>query len=139
MGTFAQEILEHTNIPETPNHTLEKVVQFLTEPKSISAMILMTELGQPALAGVVKELEEKFAYSDMPLHFDGPHNNSVNRRNIGWLVKAVMKGVGYTPKKNQTEKEMRLRKFCQTKYFTTSALYEKSDELPNHYVVAKVI
>ncbi len=139
MTTITKEFFERTNIQETSNHTVEQIMDFLSSPESIMAMVLMTKLGQPALAGVVKELEERFAFSDFPLHPNGPGANATNRRNIGWMVKFVMGSVGFEPKKVQSDTEMRLRKFCKTKYFTTSALYQPVSGLPRHSVIAKVL
>lgn len=136
MHEITKKFKESSNIPETKNETVEKIMDFLTEPESVSAMILMTEMGQPALSGVVKKLEEKFAHSDFPLHRDATDYNAPNRRNIGWMVRFVMREFGYTPKK--TKVQPRIGSFSGSEHFSTAAIYEKTNENPNYKVCVSI-
>lgn len=136
MHPITKIFLQATNIPETPNRTVEKIMDYLCEPESVNAMILMTELGQPALSGVVKKLEEQFGNSDFPLHHEGPHANSANRRDIGWMVRFVMREFGYTPCK---DRQLRIGSFSKAKYFGSAAVYEKTITNPNYKVEMSVV
>jgi len=132
---IVKEFLNSTKIPETPNGTLTKIMEFLTEPESVNKMIVMTEMGFPALTGVVKELEDRFADSDFPLNLNGPHANSVNRRNIGWMVKYIMREYGYTPKAENSTVRTRIGNFTGAKYFKTAARYERLNGIAPYEIV----
>ena len=138
MNMITKGFLETTEIQETPNKTVEKIMDFLTEPESVNAMILMSDIGQPALSGIVKKLEDKFAYSDFPLHRDAPDKNAPNRRNIGWIVRYVMREFGYAPLREDVL-QARIGKFSGSKYFTTAAVYHKTNETPNHSLELRII
>jgi hypothetical protein len=133
---IVKEFMATTKIPETPNKTLEAMMDFLTEETSVNRMLVATELGLPALTGVVKELETRFAHSDFPLHYDGPHRNSANRRNVGWMVKYIMREYGYVPVEYG---ESRIGAFADAQYFKTSTRYEKSDKRGNYRLVPVII
>lgn len=135
---IVNSFMDTTTIPETANKTVRKIMELLTSPESVEAMILMTNLEQPALSGVVKILEDNFAYSDFPLHHNGPGANATNRRNIGWMIKYIMREFGYTPKKEEPLK-MRVGKFSGSQYFQTSAVYEKTIDNPKYSVVTQVV
>ena len=134
MNEIVKSFLNSSKIPETTNHTVEKIMNFLTEPESVQAMILMSELEQPALSGVVKKLEENFAYSDFPLHRNAPDKNAPNRRNVGWMVKYVMREFGYTPIREDSV-QTRIGKFSKASHFSTAAVYEKTIENPNYILI----
>ncbi len=130
-----KEFFNSSRIPDTPNGTVTKILDFLLEPESIAAMELMTKLGQPALAGVVKELEENFANSDFPLHHNGPYKNSANRRNVGWILRFVMSKFGYVPKESSGS-DRHLAKFAGSQYFGSAAVYEKKGKAEYELVFA---
>ena len=130
---IVQSFLATTKIPETPTHTVEHIMDYLTAPAQVNRMIVCTELGLPALTGVVKGLEEKFAGSDFPLNHDGPHSNSANRRNIGWMIKYIMREYGYLPL--QQDASARIGSFSGSKYFTTAARYEKVIADPKYKIL----
>ena len=138
MNEIVKSFLETTEIQETPNGTVKKIMEFLTMPESVNAMILMTELGQPALSGVVKKLEERFANSDFPLHRNAPNKNAPNRRNIGWMVRFVMREFGYTPLREDTL-QARIGKFSGSEHFTTAAVYHKTNTVPRHSLTITII
>ena len=123
MNLITKEFMTKTRIPETPNHTVEKIMDYLSSKEAVNAMIVMSKLGQPALAGVVKQLEKDFARSDFPLTTDGPGANAANRRAVGWMIKFVMGKFGYVPMKCESS-DMYLKKFAGAEYFKSSAVYE---------------
>ena len=128
---YKEEIIkgffDHSIIKDTPNQTVSQILDFLLEPKSVAAMILMTELGQPALAGVVKELEDKFAESDFPLCIHDEEKNAKNRRNVGWIVRYIMGKFGYTPKE-ASGSERYLAQYAGSSYFCSAAVYQKTKD-----------
>lgn len=133
MRAIVDEFMKTTKIPETPNGTVRAIMEFITEPESIEAMILMSEMGQPALSGIVKKLEEQFAFSDFPLHRDARDKNAPNRRNIGWMVKYVMREFGYTPT-GEEPLQSRIGRYSGSKYFGYSAIYHKTIDSPKYRV-----
>ena len=138
MHEITKDFLKKTNIPETPNHTVEQIMDFLLEPESVQAMILMCELNQPALSGVVKKLEDKFAYSDFPLHRNARDKNAPNRRNIGWMVKYIMREFGYSPAK-ELPLQTRIGRFSGSKHFSTATVYKKTNNNPNYRIDVEII
>ncbi len=141
--SMTTDFLRASKIQDTSDHTVAQIMDFLSSPESIDAMLVMTKLGQPALAGVVHELEEKFAYSDFPLHHDAPDQNAPNRRNVGWMVKFIMGRMGYKPKKDIDASDTYLKKFAKSKYFSTSAVYEVDETLfmgiPDYVLELKLV
>jgi len=87
----------------------EELYQFLSFPERIWSMAQASEVGKPALNGVVKELEEKF---EGHLDFDNP----VNRRMIGSMIKEILYDFGFR-RKGQ-------RMVSNSRYFTTASFYE---------------
>lgn len=128
MHEITQRFLNETTIHETPDGTIEKIMEFLVEPQNVQAMILMTELGQPALSGVVKKLEDRFAYSDFPLHQDAPNHDN-NKRNIGKMVQFVMGEFGYS-----SIKETGIGEFSGANHFKNASVYTKTNSNPNYAI-----
>ena len=87
----------------------EEVYDFIASPHSVWAMVQASENGKPALAGIVKELESKFATS---FDFDNP----MNRRMIGSMIKEIVHDFGYR-RKGQ-------RMVSNSDFFTTASYYE---------------
>ncbi len=135
MNDITRQFLKTTNIPETPNHTVEHILEFLTLPESVNKMIIMSSLGLPSLSGVVKDLEKKFANSDFPLGGKDRAErikNAPNRRNVGWMVRFVMREFGYTPRKLSVQP--RIGNFSGSECFTTAAIYEKTIDNPDYNI-----
>lgn len=59
------------------------------------------------------------------MNHDAPDHNAPNRRSIGWMIKFIMKQVGYSPVDGGLSERARLRDFAGSKYFSTSAIYQK--------------
>ena len=87
----------------------EEVYDFINSPHSVWAMAQASENGKPALSGVVKELESKFAAN---FDFDNP----MNRRMIGSMIKEILHDFGYR-RKGQ-------RLVPNSDFFTTASYYE---------------
>lgn len=130
MNEIGKKYLETTSLDIT-NNDIVAIVDFLSSADSINKMIVVSDLGLPALTGVVKDLEEKFANcKGFPLNHNAPNHNAPNRRSIGWMIKFIMKQVGYSPIDGGLSERARLRDFAGSKYFSTSAIYRK-DRIPN--------
>ena len=122
-----------TTIIEKNKDTIA-AMDFLSSPINIQKMINASDAHFPALSAVVAELEEKFAYSEgFPLHNESVHKNAKNRRNVGWMVRFVMKEFGYTPIKRSDR--TRIGSNSGSKYFGNASLYEKVNRNTN-YIIA---
>ena len=73
------------------NPVMQEVYEFLTVPKNISEMIRACENGRPALEGVVKKLEVKFASTQ---EFD-IENDRFLKQAIGTMIKYIIGFFGY--------------------------------------------
>jgi len=133
MSQITNDFFKDSRIPLTRDS--EAVMDFLSEPESVMQMIAMTKIGLPALAGVVRELENRFAdCSEFPLNHDAADANAPNRRNVGWMVRHIMQLYGYTPVASGFISEgsverTRLGKYSGSRYFATAAVYLKT--IPN--------
>lgn len=140
MNQITSEFFASSSIPE--NNDTVSVMDFLSKPESVNKMIVMSEVGLPALTGVVKELEAKFANcQSFPLNHSAVDSNAPNRRNIGWMVRFVMKAYGYTPiakglpDGNDGIERTRIGKFSGSKYFGTAAVYAKTISNPQYTII----
>lgn len=139
MNQITEKFFASSLIPK--NQDTVRIMDFLSQPKSVNRMIVMSEIGLPALTGVVKELENRFGDCKLfPLNHDAEDANAPNRRNIGWMVRFVMNAYGYTPIKefsdaNDSYERTRIRKFSGSKYFGTAAVYEKTNLNPQYSIV----
>lgn len=136
MTQITQKFFMESSIPQTPD--TENIMDFLSSPESVGLMIAMSKVGLPALTGVVRELENQFAAcATFPLNHNAPDSNAPNRRNIGWMIRYVMREYGYTPNTRNVRisddavPRTRIGKFAGSKYFATSAVYEKTNPNPN--------
>lgn len=126
MNYIVRLFLASSKIKETKSGTVEQIMEFLTMPENVNAMIEMAKVDLPPLLGVVEELETRFADSDFPLNHDGPHRNSANRRNIGWMIRFILKEFGYAPIRNKQGSVTH-----KARYFSSGALYKKVDNDPH--------
>lgn len=130
MRKIVKQILDKTTIVK--NQDIQAVIEFLCEPDSVDRMIAATKVGKPALAGIVKEMEQRYGdCKGMPL------NNATNRRNIGWIVKYVMAEYGYVPLPNS--ERTRIGVDSGSKYFTSAAIFKKTDNVPTHDIITQSI
>lgn len=99
------------------------VFDFLSQPENINQMIVMSDHGLPALGGVVKTLESKFANAANFSLSEKEH-----RKDVGAMVKRILVEFGYeTVKLNPyTKAQMHdIMRFMGAKLFKTSHVYEK--------------
>lgn len=119
------------------NDDVLSAFEFIASPDCVSKMINATENGKPALAGIVRGLEERFGDSEgFPLNHNGPGKNAKNRRNIGWIVRFVMREYGYVTV-SESERT-RIGVDSKSKYFGNAAVYEKADVIPNYEIFSQV-
>lgn len=143
MKQLSKDFFKCSSIPH--NLDTEAVMDFLSSDESVNKMIVMSELGLPALAGVVKELEDRFADSvGFPLNHNATNSNAPNRRNIGWMVRFIMKKYGYKPIEagytTNNKGRTRIGKFTDSMYFETAAVYQKDKNInPERIIVIKSI
>ena len=140
MNAITKEFFDSSSIPH--NKDTEAVMDFLSSDESVNRMIVMSKVGLPALAGVVKELEDSYAdKKGFELNHNADNKNAPNRRNIGWMVRFIMAQYGYKPKEKgyDAKERTRIGKFTESKYFETAAVYEKQDVNPKRSIQVKSI
>lgn len=134
MQKITQKFTENTSIEI--NEDVIKVFEFIASPDSVQKMMTSTENGKPALAGIVHELEERFADCEgFPLNHDGPGKNAKNRRNIGWMIRFVMREYGYTPIDNS--ERTRIGVDAGSAYFGNAAVYHVTNSIPNYEIASQ--
>ena len=93
MNEIGKKYLETTSL-DIMNNDIVAIVDFLSSADSINKMIVVSDLGLPALTGVVKDLEERFANcKGFPLNHNAPNHNAPNIRSKGWMIKLIIKKV----------------------------------------------
>lgn len=107
------------------------IKEYLSSVKSVIKMTIATGLGFPAITGVVKGLEKKYGDSTaFPLNRNAKDKNATNRRSVGRMICAIMKEVGYVPKKDISGLSIKapIPQFVKSHYFGTSIIYKKEAE-----------
>ncbi|MBE5987735.1 MAG: hypothetical protein E7250_08405 [Paenibacillaceae bacterium] len=108
---------------------VDEVMEFLVKPESVYKMIIASEMGLPVLTLIGKELEIMFdEYSNFPVVYLGNDKNPTARQNVGRMIKVVMQEYGYTPVDGGLSEQARIPAVSGTEYFSTSAIYRKTDE-----------
>ena len=134
MQKITQKFIENTSIDI--NEDVIKVFEFIASPDSVQKMIMSTDNGKPALAGIVHELEERFADCEgFPLNHEGPGKNAKNRRNVGWMIRFVMREYGYTPIDNS--ERTRIGADAGSEYFGNAAVYHFTNSIPNYEIASQ--
>lgn len=134
MQKITQKFMENTSIDI--NEDVIKVFEFIASPDSVQKMITSTDNGKPALAGIVHELEERFADCEgFPLNHEGPGKNAKNRRNVGWMIRFVMREYGYTPIDNS--ERTRIGADAGSEYFGNAAVYHFTNSIPNYEIATQ--
>lgn len=118
------------------NEDVIALVDFIASPDCVSKMIEATMIGKPALGAIVREVEERFGDSDgMPLNHKGPGKNAKNRRNVGWIVRFIMREYGFTPISDS--ERTRIGADSRSKYFGNAAVYRRTDNIPNYEILSQ--
>ncbi len=103
------------------------VMDFIASPESVNKMINASNAHYPALSGIVVELEEKFGDCEgFPLNHNAADKNAKNRRNVGWMIRFVMREFGYYP--IEYSDRTRIGSNSGSKYFGNASLYEKTTD-----------
>ena len=124
MRIITKDFFATTSIPQ--NKDTEKAMDFLAHPRNVEKMIQATEMGNPALSAVVADLEKLFGDCEgFPLNHDAEDNNAQNRRNVGWMVRYIMREYGYIPIEDSGKTRIGIK--SGAKYFQFAALYKKSE------------
>ena len=101
------------------NPDARKVFDFLNQDENIIKMIDFSDLGKPALAGCVLELETFFDGLTNPT-FD--FNEGFNRKVDGRMIKSILEPFGYGVDR---QKELPANK--DRKYFKSASCYNRND------------
>jgi len=110
--------------------------EFISSPDSVIKMINATNNDKPALAGIVRELEERFGDCEgFPLNHKGPGKNAKNRRNIGWIVRFIMREYGFIPVADS--ERTRIGADSKSKYFGNAAVYTKTETIPDYEILSQ--
>lgn len=144
MNQLTTEFFKSSSIPQNPDTV--RIMDFLSQPESVNKMIVMSEVGLPALAGVVTELEQQFGNCKFfPLNHDAKDANAPNRRNVGLMVRFIMNAYGYTsvvsglPNANDIFAPTQIGNFVDSKYFGSSAVYKKTIPDPDYSIEVKSV
>lgn len=122
MRIITKEFFKTTRIP--CNEDTIRVMDFLAHPKNIDKMIQATNNERPALSAIVAALEELFGdCKKFPLNHEAEDKNAKNRRNVGWMVRYIMREYGYVPK--EYSEKTRIGSKSGAKYFINAAIYER--------------
>lgn len=132
MRLITKKFFETSSIEK--NSDTIAVMDYLCHPNTVLKMINAINSGMPALSGIVSELEEQFAFSEgFPLHNNAPDKNAKNRRNVGWMVRFVLREFGYAPidKSDKT----RIGSNSGSKYFGNASLYKYDNDKASYKIV----
>lgn len=118
-ATYTDFITANPNCTKfNSNQDAIAVFNFLNQDTSIIKMIDFSEMGKPALAGCISDLEKFFDELQNPtIDFSDGFTRTV----VGRMVKAILDPFGYQP---TTQKN--LPKDCAVKYFTSASCYRKT-------------
>lgn len=104
---------------------VEQVFDYISDVNTVNRLIVVSDMGLPAIAAIAKEIESKFNESSMfPVVPVGDNVNFVNRQNVGRIIKHVMRYYGYLPVAGGLSERARIPNTLGAKYFATGAVYE---------------
>lgn len=127
------DFVAQTNTKLSDNPGAKEVFDFLADPLNTYSLILFSELGLPAISGIVSKLEETFGdNSTFPL------SKFENRQIVGRMVKYILSFYGYEPVAGGLNEQARLRHFSKARYFKTAAVYALKTE-PKCKIEATVV
>ena len=119
---------------------VEEIVDYLVEPAIINKMIIASEMELPVLTLIAMDLEKKFdKNSNFPVVFTDHSKNATARQNVGRIIKFIMKQYGYTPIDGGLSERARIPAVSGSEYFSTSAIYKKTDEAKYEITIASEI
>lgn len=125
------DFMNKTKMLDPNNQTrigVEEIVSYLASPPIVNKMIIASEMELPVLTLIAKDLEEKFnENSNFPVVIIGNNKNATARQNVGRIIKYVMAQYGYTPVDGGLSERTRIPAISNSKYFSTSGIYKKTD------------
>lgn len=134
MRRITEKFKESTSIDV--NEDVINAFEFIAAPDSVIEMISATLVGKPALSAIVNELEKRYANAPgFPLNHNAPDKNAKNRRNIGWMVRFVMREYGYTPVDNS--ERTRIGTDAGSQFFRNAAVYKRTNPVPNNDILSQ--
>lgn len=101
---------------------VDQIADYMFRADMIYRMKLASDMGLPVLTLIARELEEKFdENSSFPVTATKNDPNALYRQNVGRIAKFIMDKLGYV----QAARSVRLPAVSKSRYFSTSAVYEK--------------
>ena len=101
---------------------VDQIADYMFRADMIYRMKLASDMGLPVLTLIARELEEKFdENSSFPVTATKNDPNALSRQNVGRIAKFIMDKLGYVPAAGS----VRLPAVSKSRYFSTSAVYEK--------------
>ena len=130
-ASFADFIVSNKNCSGFEfNADAIKIFDFLSQDDKIIKMIEYAEMGKPALAGCVLELEKLYDELEQPtIDF----NDGFTRTVVGRMVKSILSPFGYCVGKQKDFPKNR-----KGKYFTSASCYKLNEEDARMRVVKKI-
>ena len=102
------------------------IFQYLSDPNTVNKMIVASDMGFPAIAAIVQDLENTFtATSTFPVTTVGSNKNAVARQNVGRMIKFIMRLYGYLPVAGRLSERAKIPNAVGAKFFATGAVYQK--------------
>ena len=111
------------------NEDAKGLFKWMAMPEQINKMVSAVSIGLPPLAGIIREIEDRFAYApNFPLYTDDNNNYYKHRQVLGKWIKAILDSVGYIPDVGEGAPSNHLPRYTGVKSFSTSTPYKKSDK-----------
>lgn len=108
---------------------IEEMMDYLCEPSVVSKMLIASDMELPVLTLVAKGIEDRFDdKSNLSVVNRKGNSNATARQNVGRMVKHIMRQYGYTPIDGGLSERARIPAISESKYFSTSAIYKKTEE-----------
>ena len=112
--------MNFSNFPTLQGNTgAKKVYDYLSTLATIHKMMAFSDVGLPAISGIVNELENNFAHQP-----DFPLTDFRNRQMVGRMVKYILSFMGYIPITGGLDERAALRDFTKATLFKTASVYE---------------
>lgn len=116
------------------NKDAENLFNFLKQPEVVFNMMCFSDVGLPAISGIVEKIEKE--YGNSPTF---SLKNYRNRQMVGKMVKYILSFYGYEAVANSLDERSRIRNFSNSKYFGTSSVYTKVNDSPQFKIEVKSV
>lgn len=115
------------------NVDAQNVFDYLATPSTIHNLMAFSEVGLPAISGIIPYLEGNFGNSPT-----FPLSDFRNRQTVGKMVKYILGYYGYTPQTGGLDERAKLRGFSKSMYFKTASVYSLTDTPQKKIVVTSI-